>query len=75
MVRLLTILLLALGTGAFVSFDLIRTVSTGRVRGEFGTITRSSQPNQFWRYVFADWIVLAVCAAAILLELISPIQQ
>lgn len=69
MARLITILLLALGTGAFVSFDLIRTVFTGRVRGEFGTITRSSQPKQFWRYVFADWIVLMFCAAAILLEL------
>jgi len=66
------IILFALGIAAFVTFDLIRTIRSGRAHGRFGIIRRKGQPGRFRRYVYADWIVLALCAATILWTLVSP---
>jgi hypothetical protein len=47
----------------FVAADLMWTLHTGRARGRFGTITRKSRPARFWRYVCADYAMLALCIA------------
>jgi hypothetical protein len=67
-----TIILLALGLAAFVTFDLMRTIRSGRAHGKYGIIRQKGQPNRFRRYVYADWIVLVLCAGAIVWALISP---
>jgi hypothetical protein len=66
------IILLALALAAFVSFDLIRTIGSGRAHGKFGVFTRKAQPQRFQRYLYGNWIVLALCLATILWSLISP---
>jgi hypothetical protein len=66
------IILAALALAAFVSFDLVRTLRTGRGRStRFGTVTRK-QPARFQRYIYADLIALALCSAFILWALIAP---
>jgi hypothetical protein len=66
------IILAACVLAAFVGFDLVRTLRTGRGRpSKFGTATRK-QPGRFARYVYADWIMLAFCLALILWALIWP---
>jgi hypothetical protein len=71
MSQLSTMILLVLALAAFVSFDLARTLRTGRAHGRFGTITRK-QPTRFRRYVYSNWIVLAFCIGVILWALIWP---
>ena len=61
-------LLLAL----MVGLDLVRTLRTGRARGRGGTITRQHRPEKFWRYVYASWAMLGVCAVALVWMLVSP---
>ena len=67
-----TIILLALGLGAFVGSDLVRTLRTGRVRGRLGAFTEEKQRQRFWRYVYGDWLILALCALTIVWALIRP---
>ncbi len=66
------LIFLILALGALVTFDLIRTISTGRAHGKFGVITRKGRPDRFRRYVYGDWIILALCAGTTLWMLISP---
>ena len=66
------IILLALLAAAVNIFDLTVALRTGRVRSRFGTFTRQGQPRRFWRYVYAGYPVLAICAGLILWVLISP---
>jgi hypothetical protein len=66
------IILLALLAAAVNIFDLTVALRTGRARSRFGTITRRGQPRRFWRYVYAGYAVLAICAGLILWALISP---
>ncbi len=72
MQRPTTIILLGLGLAAFVAVDLVRTIRSGRARGKFAGVTRKAQPAWLRRYLFADWLVLALCAGVILLALIRP---
>ena len=65
------LIVLALGLAGYVSFDLFRTLRTGRAHGKFGIITRK-QSGRFRRYVYADWIVLAFCVVVIIWILIWP---
>jgi len=65
-------ILLFLLLSAAVSADLVHTLRTGRARGRGGTITRHKRPKKYWRYVYADYAVLVLCAVALLWILISP---
>ena len=65
-------LLLALCLGARVGADLVRTLRTGRVHGKDGIMTRGGQPRRFWRYVYGDYAVLALCAVILLWLMIPP---
>jgi hypothetical protein len=64
--------LLSLGLAGYVSFDLLRTLRTGRAHGKFRVFTSKKQPAAFRRYVYADWIVLAFCVVVIMWILIWP---
>jgi len=57
---------------ACVGFDLVQTLRTGRARGRWGTITRKHRPDRFWRYVYGDYVVLGMCAAALVWIIVSP---
>lgn len=57
---------------AFVSFDLVRALRTGRARGRGGTVTRKGQPQRFRRYVYADFVVLAFGVIGFIWALASP---
>src|SRR5262249_26333062 len=65
------LLLLVICLGLWIAFDLYRTLRTGLAHGRLGTITRK-QERRFKRYVWSDWLMLALCAAVILWLLISP---
>jgi len=69
MSRLKILLLLV---GAYAVFDLVRTLRTGRARGKGGTITRKGQPEQYWRYVYAGWVMLAFFVAAFVWATLWP---
>jgi hypothetical protein len=64
------LVLLALVLAAYVSFDLHRTLRTGRAHGRLGIITRE-QAGRFRRYVYANWAVLAFCVGMIVWVLIQ----
>lgn len=67
------IIVAALALAAFVGFDLVRTIRTGRgLPSRIGTTATRKQPQRFRRYLYADWIVLAFCLALILWALIWP---
>ena len=66
MQRPTTIIVLSLGLAALVAVNLITTIWSGRARGVLTTLTRKAQPAWFCCYVFADCVVLALCAGAIL---------
>ena len=66
------LLFLDLAVAILVSWDLARTLKTGRARGKFGTITRAHQPARFWRYVYSSYALLAFLAASFLWVLIWP---
>ena len=55
-----------------VGWDLVSTLRTGRARGKFGTIWRQTRPAHFWRYVYADYAMLALCSAAFAALIIWP---
>ena len=57
---------------AWVSFDLVRTLRTGRAHTRISTATRAHQPARFWRYVYADYVVLASCLAILLWAILWP---
>jgi len=65
-------MILFLVLAAMITFDLIVALRTGRARGRGGTITRKGQPRRFWRYVYSSYVMLLLCAGAILWALISP---
>lgn len=50
---------------AWVTIDLTRTLKTGRAHGRFAVFTLKKQPARFWRYVYANYVVLALCFAAV----------
>jgi hypothetical protein len=52
--------------------ELVMALRTGRTRSRVGTVTRKGQPRRFWVYVYSAYVVLLLCAAAILWALISP---
>ena len=66
------VMILFLVLAAMITFDLIVALRTGRARGRGGTITRKGQPRRFWRYVYSSYVMLLLCAGAILWALISP---
>jgi hypothetical protein len=66
------IILLAVGLATAQAVQLTIALRTGRARGRYGTITRKGQSRRFWRYVYSAYVVLLLCAAAILWALISP---
>jgi hypothetical protein len=70
--RLHTLVLLLIGAIAWVGFDLVRTLQTGRARGRWGTITRLHRPEKFWRYVYASCAGLAVCVVVLIWIIVSP---
>ena len=57
---------------AWVTLDLARTLRTGRAHGRFSVITLKKQPARFWRYVYASYVVLAFCFAAVCWALFWP---
>ncbi len=57
--------LLILAVAGLQAFTLIRALRTGRVRTRFGTVTRKHQPERYRRYVISAYVVLAVCAGAL----------
>ena len=61
-----------LSLAALVAADLVRTLKTGRARGRGGIITRKGRPQKYWRYVYASYVMLAVCAGLLLWVLIAP---
>ena len=66
------IILLTLALAVMQSVQLAIALRTGRARGRGGTITRKGQPRRFWRYVYSSYVVLLLCAGAILWALIWP---
>jgi hypothetical protein len=66
------LLLLDAGLATLVGADLMRTLRTGRARGRGGIITRKGRPEKFWRYVYASYVLLAVCAGLFLWIVIAP---
>jgi hypothetical protein len=59
------LLLLYVLLTAMVTYDLVRTLRTGKARGRGGTVTRKGRPGLFKRYVIADVFMLVLCAAVI----------
>jgi hypothetical protein len=58
---------------AYVAFDLIKTLKTGRAHARGRVIvTRKNQPDKFRRYVYADYCVLAACLALICWAMFWP---
>jgi hypothetical protein len=57
---------------AGVSFDLFRTLRTGRAHTRTTTATRAHQPARYWRYVYADYVVLASCLVILLWAILWP---
>ena len=73
MARAQIVILVALVLAAFVGFDLVRTIRTGRgLPNRITTRVTRKQPARFRRYLYADWIALAFCFALILWALIRP---
>jgi hypothetical protein len=66
------IILLALGVATLVGLSQIRMMRSGSVHDRLGTFTREGQPRRFKRYLYGNWIILALCLLAILWALISP---
>lgn len=58
-------LILAIVLGVWVAYDLWRSLSTGRVRGRFGMITRKSRPKMFQWYIIGDMAVLGFCIGVV----------
>jgi len=67
-----SIVLLDLLLSAPVGADLVRTLRTGRARGRGGTITLQRRPQMYWRYVYANCVILVLCAAVLLWAIVSP---
>ena len=61
-----TTIILALCVMIYVSYDLARTLRSGRAAGRFGTITRQKRPERYWRYVYADCAALVVFAVILI---------
>jgi len=66
------IILLVLSLATLVGLNQIRMMRSGTVHDRLGTFTREGQPRRWKRYIYGNWIVLALCVAAILWALISP---
>ena len=47
------------------TFTLIRAHRTGRFLTRLGTATREHHPKRYRRYVISTYVVLAVCAGAL----------
>ena len=56
---------IALAACAFIVFDLIRTLRTGRAHAKSRIIARK-QDGRFRRYVIADCVGLVVCILIVL---------
>ena len=59
------LLLLILAVAGLQTFLLIRALRTSRVRTRYGTVTRKHQPERFRRYVISAYVVIALCAGAL----------
>jgi len=57
--------LLFLVVAGLQTFTLIRALRTGRVGTRYGTVTRKHQPERFRRYVISAYVVIALCAGAL----------
>jgi hypothetical protein len=66
------VILLAAALAAMQIVQLAIALRTGRMRTRLGTVTRKGQPRRFWRYVYTGYVVVLLCAAAIVWALISP---
>jgi len=66
------IILLVLSLATLVGLNQIRMMRSDTVHDRLGTFTREGQPRRWKRYIYGNWIVLALCVAAILWALISP---
>jgi hypothetical protein len=60
-----SLLLLYVLLTAMITYDLVKTLRTGKARGRGGTVTRKGRPGLFKRYVIADVVMLVLCAAII----------
>ena len=60
---------------AIVSFDLVRTLRTGRAHGTCGIITRKAQPGRFQRYVYGDWLVLGLSTGIVIYALVEMLRD
>ena len=63
---------IVLALAALVAVDIVRTLKTGRARGRGGIVTRKGRPQKYWRYVYASYVMLAICAGLLLWALIAP---
>jgi hypothetical protein len=60
---------------AIVSFDLVRTLRTGRAHGKFDIITRKGNPGRFQRYVYADWLALGLVVGVLVYALVEVLRD
>jgi hypothetical protein len=60
---------------AVVSFDLVRTLRTGRAYGKSGTITRKAHPGRFQRSVYGHWLVLGLSMGILIYALVEALRD
>jgi len=60
---------------AIVSFDLVRTLRTGRAHGKSDIITRKGHPGRFQRYVYGDWLVLGLIVGILIYALFEVLRD
>lgn len=72
MSRLNYSLVLALIAATILIVDLGIALRTGHVRGRDGSIARDRQPDGFKRYIYSNYVALAICAVVIFWALFRP---
>jgi len=60
------VLILTLGLGAYIAYDLVAILRTGRTGGKSDVITRK-QPTRFRRHIYTECAILALCLGMTLL--------
>jgi hypothetical protein len=52
----------------YISFNLARTLQTGRAagRGRFRTITKAERPGRYWLYIYSNFVILAALVIVII---------
>jgi hypothetical protein len=57
----LFLLIAAVPLCAVISYDITKSVHTGKARGSTGNIERATRPDAFRDYIIGDAIGLALC--------------